>query len=82
MHAARLAHSDRLIRVHELMADGVERTTLEIIAGARVCAVNSCIAELRANGAEIACRQDVAPDGRRVWRYRMVRPAPTERRKV
>ena len=78
MHAARLDRSPRLRRVHALLADGVERSTLDIVTGARVCAVNSCIAELRANGAAIDCRQDRDPDtGARVWLYRMTAPAVT-----
>ena len=77
MHAARLSHSDRLTRVHRLLADGRERSTLEIMRGAGVCAVNSCIAELRANGAVITCRQihDPATDAR-LWLYRLVRRVP------
>ena len=77
MHAARLSHSDRLTRVHRLLADGRERSTLEIMRGAGVCAVNSCIAELRANGARITCRQSVrVTTGERLWLYRLVRAAP------
>ncbi|MYA88796.1 MAG: hypothetical protein F4X97_10160, partial [Boseongicola sp. SB0662_bin_57] len=55
MHAASLDRSPRLQRVHALLSDGVERSTLEIIAKAKVCAVNSCISELRVNGFRIAC---------------------------
>ncbi len=76
MHAARLASSPRLKRVHALLADGRERSTLDIVEAARVCAVNSCIAELRANGAEIHCRQIVNPATReRMWLYWMARAA-------
>jgi hypothetical protein len=57
MHSARLDHSDRLQRVAALLADGREYSTLEIIEQARVCAVNSIIAELRANGIAIHCRR-------------------------
>lgn len=57
MHAARLDHSDRLQRVRTLLADGVPRTTLEIIHGAHVCAVNSIAAELRHNGVAVACQR-------------------------
>ena len=77
MHAACLHRSPRLQRVHALLSDGVERTTLEIVAGAHVCAVNSCIAELRAhpNNFKINCRQVVDRNtGQRTWRYRMVLP--------
>ncbi len=77
MHAARLARSPRLRRVHALLEDGIERSTLHIATRAGVCAVNSCVAELRANGAEIACRQIASPaSGQRIWLYRMVAPCP------
>ncbi|MCX8017056.1 MAG: hypothetical protein N2690_04020 [Rhodocyclaceae bacterium] len=55
MHAARIETSPRLRRVLELLSDGRAKTTLEIVAGAGVCAVNSCIAELRANGYPVRC---------------------------
>ncbi len=66
MHAARLARSARLRRVHALLLDGQEHSTLDIVNAAQVCAVNSIIAELRANGSNIVCtrRGDV-------WYYRM-----------
>ena len=51
MHAARFDRSPRLQRVHALLADGLPRSTLDIARDAGVCAVNSCIAELRVNGA-------------------------------
>ena len=76
MHAARLHSSERLQRVHELLADGGEHSTLEIGMRARVCAVNSCVAELRESGAEITCRMAVGEDGRRIFLYQMMRPAP------
>ena len=70
MHAASIARSPRLRRVADFLAGGAEHSTLEIVTGARVCAVNSCIAELRANGYNISCRQITGPDGR-IWLYRM-----------
>ena len=77
MHAAKLSRSNRLQRVHRLLRDGRERSTLEIVEGARVCAVNAVIAELRANGAQITCRQIHNPaTGARLWLYRLVRAAP------
>jgi hypothetical protein len=69
MNAATLENSDRLRRVLAVLADGNERTTLDIIAYARVCAVNSCIAELRANGLDIRCRRQGD-----VWYYRLETP--------
>lgn len=78
MHAARLDRSPRLQRVYELLKGGEEHSTRDIIQGAQVCAVNSCIAELRANGFYIENRQISDPaTGQRIWLYRM--PFPTER---
>lgn len=57
MHAADLTKSKRLQRVADLLADGHEHTTLEIVQAAQVCAVNSIVAELRANGLQILCRR-------------------------
>lgn len=58
MHAARLSKSDRLQRVNDLLADGREYSTMEIILLANVCAVNSIASELRHNGVDIRCRQE------------------------
>ncbi len=66
MKAARLENSARLRRVADLLADGREYSTLDIIIGAGVCAVNSCIAELRDNGFVIYCRREG-----NTWRYRL-----------
>ena len=57
IHYAKIENSDRLRRVLAVLSDGKPHSTLEIIAYARVCAVNSCIAELRMNGFRIQCRQ-------------------------
>jgi hypothetical protein len=57
MRAARLENSPRLQRVAELLSDGRWYSTLDIIVGAGVCAVNSCVAELRANGIPVDCRR-------------------------
>lgn len=71
MHAARLIASPRLQAVLAVLSDGEEHSTLEIIHEAGVCAVNSCIAELRTNGYHIACRQRKAPGGGRVFVYQL-----------
>ena len=81
IHAASLARSARLQRVHAVLADGHEHSTRAIVRAAHVCAVNSCVAELRAHGAEIACRHDRDPEtGARIFVYRLLRqphrPAP------
>lgn len=67
MHAARLARSERLRRVLVLLEDRKEHSTLDIIQRANVCAVNSIISELRANGSDINCerRGDV-------WYYKFI----------
>ena len=57
LKAAHLATSPRLQRVADLLADGREHATMEIVQAAQVCAVNSIVAELRANGLEILCRR-------------------------
>lgn len=65
MHSAKIERSKRLQRVDELLADGQEYSTMEIVKKASVCAVNSIIAELRANGRTIACRRN-----KHIWYYR------------
>lgn len=57
MNAANIENSDRLKRVADVLAQGGEYTTLDIIKQANVCAVNSIIAELRANGFGISCQR-------------------------
>lgn len=57
MNNAKLQNSPRLQRVLTLLSDGRERSTLEIVRGANVCAVNSAIAELRRNGIAIRCQR-------------------------
>lgn len=65
MKAARIATSQRLKRVADFLGDGRWHSTLDIVIGAGVCAVNSCVAELRANGIPVTCRRDGD-----VWLYR------------
>lgn len=67
MHSASIERSPRLKRVDDLLADGQEYTTLDIVNKAQVCAVNSCISELRANGRVIHCRRQGD-----IWYYRRV----------
>jgi hypothetical protein len=67
MHAASLEKSKRLKRVDEYLSDLRPRSTMEIIQACTVCAVNSIIAELRANGRQIKCHQH-----NRIFYYRRV----------
>lgn len=71
MHSASLK-SPRLQRVLDfLRIRGLQgATTREIVVGAEVCAVNSCIAELRDCGINIDC--DMEGTGR--FRYRLITP--------
>jgi hypothetical protein len=57
MHAAKISRSNRLLRVLNLLQARGSRgaTTRDIIDAAHVCAVNSVVAELRANGFVIEC---------------------------
>lgn len=71
MHAASLDRSARLQRVRDVLADGEWHSTRDIVMRAEVCAVNSCVAELRHGGLTISCRQDRGPDGGRIWLYRL-----------
>lgn len=56
----------------QLLSDGREYSTRDIVRKARVMAVNACIAELRAHGAEIACSRRFVGDQRRFY-YRMTK---------
>ncbi len=67
MNAARLTNSIRLQRVARLLRSGKTFSTLQIVRLARVCAVNSIVAELRVNGMAIDCHRK----GDR-WYYRKV----------
>ena len=80
MHAATFERSPRLQRVHALLRDGEERSTMDIVLNAQVMAVSAVVSELRHHGAEIECRQDRAPGGGRIWLYRMTRPIGDQRR--
>lgn len=55
IHAAKLGKSSRLTRVYALLKGGKKYSTRQIIKLADVCAVNSIISELRANGIKIEC---------------------------
>ena len=57
MNAASIEKSARLGRVLDLLLQGGEYSTLDIIKQANVCAVNSIVAELRQNGIDINCQR-------------------------
>lgn len=58
MNSATLSNSPRLQRVLTYLSDGKRHSTLEIVHGARVCAVNSIVSELRRNGIAVACHRE------------------------
>lgn len=65
MNAANLKKSKRLKRVMRVLRRGGMYTTRELIRQAHVCAVNSIISELRANGYRIGCKRI----SRTTWGY-------------
>ena len=72
MHAATVDSSPRLQRVLELLRDGEEHSTQEICLEAKVMSVNSCIAELRANGYAIDTARRRTDGGQRYFTYRLL----------
>lgn len=77
MHAAKIDRSPRLRRVLAVLRDGRWHSTREIAHEANVLAVNSCVAELRANGCVIECSSRKAESGQRYFTYRL-RPRQTD----
>lgn len=79
MNAAKLEKSDRLQRALGVLraarrsdVSGGWVTTRSLIRRAHVCAVNSVVAELRANGAVIEAQVKLIGQARR-WSYRLTR---------
>lgn len=76
MHAAAMT-SERLQRVKNLLSDGKPHSTREIVRRAHVCAINSCVAELRTHGAEIKCHREYI-NGQHLFFYTMLTPPEEE----
>ena len=73
MKHRKLATNANLQRVMRVLREAKGPiSTMELIREARICAVNSVIAELRENGAEITCKQ-VVEDGKRRWEYTLMK---------
>ncbi|WP_425072551.1 hypothetical protein [Sagittula sp. S175] len=73
MKAAALT-SPRLQRVLAVLSDGEPHSTRDIMMWAQVCAVNTCIGELREHGAEIDVTITTdAVTRARIWNYRMTK---------
>jgi len=62
--------SPRLQRCYAALREYGELSTLDLIRIANVCAVNSCVAELRANGISVNCRR---AEGK--WLYKLAEAA-------
>ncbi len=69
MHAARIEESARLQKVLAYLRKG-PATTFEIMMGCGVCAVNSIVAELRANGKQVLCYPIKGKRG--VYQYELI----------
>lgn len=67
MHYAQLKNSKRLQRLLKVLEDGQKHSTFDIITEAKICAVNSAVAELRANGFNINCKRIA----KNIWQYWM-----------
>lgn len=57
IHAANPDKSRRLMRVLGVLSDRQPHSTLDLVTQAQVCAVNSCVSELRAAGHQIECKR-------------------------
>ena len=74
MHAASLERSERLQRTLAALSAGEWRSTREVMLRADVCALSSCVAELRANGVRIEHRTATDWRGRTIHEYRLASP--------
>ncbi|WP_299370496.1 hypothetical protein [uncultured Tateyamaria sp.] len=73
MRYGRLKSSPRLQRALKALQDAQgELSTMQWAQAAKICAVSSVAAELRANGAQISCRQ-ATEDGQRRWYYTLLK---------
>jgi hypothetical protein len=57
MNSAILSKSIRLQKVFNILLDGNEHTTRDLIRKSGMCAINSICAELRVNGIKIDCQR-------------------------
>lgn len=57
LHFANYKKSKRLQRVLGVLSDRQPHSTRDIMIYGSVCAVNSCISELRGNGFDIICQR-------------------------
>lgn len=76
MHAGRVSSSERLtlILTELRKAGSIGMTTRQLITATGMCAINSCISEIRANGFEVRCTCDGRKDRRMIYRYVLIEP--------
>lgn len=73
MNAAKVGKSKRLQAVLRCLRDGA-KTTRQLLAESGMCAINSIVAELRANGYVIRCSfRERTESGQSVYLYRLIR---------
>jgi len=73
MHHAKLENSPRLQRALAVLLRQKDWiTTRSLIRRARICAVNSVIAELRENGCKIETKRSIGREGAARWSYRLI----------
>lgn len=68
IHFARLENSPRLKRLLKFLKDHKPHSTLAIVKGAKICAVNSAVDELRENGYDIPCTRKGD-----IWEYQLIK---------
>lgn len=61
IHYAQYETSPRLQRLLLFMLDGMQHSTMQIIVGTGLCAVNSAVCELRRNGFPVQCIKKTSP---------------------
>ncbi len=75
MHAGRVSSSERLTLILTELRKAGSRgaTTRQLIQATGMCAINSCISEIRANGFDIRCTCDGRNEhGSMVYRYTLM----------
>ena len=73
IHYARLDHSPRLQRLLAYLQDHKPHSTMDIITGAGICAVNSAVSEIRRNGYNVECiGKGKNQNGSNVFEYRLL----------
>ena len=72
IHYASLATSGRLQRLLVYLTGKDWVSTMDIVSGAGICAVNSAVSELRRNGIRVDCQMmHYSETGARVYKYRL-----------